>query len=380
MNGFQKADKEHSNQRLPSWIYHYTVVVLASAVLVRVGMARFYSLFSASHQPHDSRTGFLVLAGCLITLAFPSLSFAGETTVTVTPAGGNDVGAALLPPAGLYGALAFVPALGSGLHDPNGNEVKGADASLQAFTWAGVLQYVYPFEVFGGRVSTLLQVPFSRAHVKIDPVFNESATGFGDLYVDAVNWSRHVGASPKPTDNPPWSFMPLGLTVSAGLALKIPTGHYDSDRQINEGYNLWIFSPNVGLTYLSPPHGFLGSGPWEISARAYYSILLRNSKTHYRSGQAFDIDWAVAKYVLPQLEVGVAGVYQQQTTADDRPAGYPPTVNGNRFGNASIGPVVTYMLPSGLGLIKVKYLFPQFYNANGVVSQLLIVAWGRKFL
>jgi len=380
MNGVKKSDRKHSYQRLSPWIYRYAVVVLASVVLVRVGMARFYSLFSVSRQPHGSRAGFLVLSGCLIAFAFPRLALAGETVITVTPAGGNDVGAALLPPPGLYGALAFVPAFGSGLRDPNGKEVKGVDASQQAFTWAGVVQYVYPFEVFGGRVSTLLQVPFSRAHVKIDPVFNESATGFGDLYVDAVNWSRHIGASPKPTDNPPWSFMPLGFTVSAGLAIKVPTGHYDSDRQINEGYNLWIFSPNVGLTYLSPPNSFLGSGPWEISARAYYSILLRNSKTHYRGGQAFNIDWAVAKYVLPKLEIGISGIYQQQTTADDRPDGYPPAVNGNRFGTARIGPVVAYRLPDGLGLIKVKYFLPNLYTANGIVSQALIISWGRKFL
>lgn len=357
------------------------------------GNTRQSSTQNARHgfnQLHPSTTGrrrktycaraFSTLIAVGLIAGFSKPSSAGESVISAAPAGGNDLSAALLPPPGVYGGVALVPAFGEGFYDAYGNHVGSVSAKMEAYTAAAGIQYVYPFEVFGGRIASGVQGSVTRAMVKFEPGFNQGDTGIGDLSMDVFNWSRYLGRQhTDQSGTSPWSMMPLGLTVSTGLALKAPSGHYTPTQQVNTGANLWIIAPNVGFTYLTQPVAFLGDGPIEISARAYYSFPMTNSATNYRTGHVFSMDWAVAKYISPRLEIGITGTYQQQLTADDRPASYGPMQNGNRYGNAALGPVISYVLPNDWGMIKAKYLAPQFYVRNGIKSQMLVVVWGKKF-
>ncbi len=313
---------------------------------------------------------------------------AGETVITATPAGGNDLGAALLPPPGLYGALSLVPASGRSLFDVHGDRVHSVNARLEVYSVAATLQYVYPDEIFGGHVSSLIQGAYSHAWVKLDPAYNSDSSGIQDMYVDVFNWSKnvsHAGANP-PEGNPalpsagPYGWMPLGLNISAGLAMKLPVGHYDKDEPVNTGANLWIISPNVGMTWLSTPDHGGTLGPWDASFRAYYSFPLKNQDTDYTTGQVLSVDWGVGRYLRPDLEVGIAGVFQQQITNDHPPSDYTGSLeNGNKYANASAGPVVSYTLPNNMGSLKWKWLAPQFWVKDGIRNQLMILTYARQF-
>lgn len=327
------------------------------------------------------RTG---LAALLIALAAsiqtPSAR-AGEAILSATPIGGNDFGAALLPGPGWYGAFALVPGRGRDSYDTYGNRNAGIDARMEAYTVGAALMYVYPFEIAGGRVSTLVQASATSVRVRLDPVFYEKTSGIDDLYVDVFKWSRHLGRARQAEGEDSaggWSAMPLGWNLSLGLAMKVPVGRYDAGNYVNTGSNLWIFSPNVGVTWLSTP-GERSRGPWEVSARMYYSIPLRNDDTDYKTGEVVGVDWAVGKYLSPSLQVGITGAYQEQLSADSPPSGSAPLVNGNRYANASAGPVVSYVLPRGLGAVRAKYLFPQFIQKNGIKSEVLVLSYSRAF-
>jgi hypothetical protein len=334
----------------------------------------------------------IVAAAAAFTAAIPS--FAGETVVGATPTGGNDLGGGLLPPPGLYGAVAYAPAIGENWYDAYGHKSQSTVRMLSN-TVAGALEYVYPFEVFGGHVASMFQASWSHARVRYEPGFGDQHdSGLADPYVDVFNWSRNVGGphyklTDEDTSNSPFNFYPLGFNVSLGFAAKLPIGNYTDKKAINVGSNLWILSPNIGMTYLSPPDPL--GGPFEVSGRAYYSFPLENDVTHYQTGQVVDVDWAVAQYLNPALEVGLAGVYQQQVTSDSNRMIYvaglglvthdsigDPSVNGTRYADMSLGPVISYTLPNNYGTIKFKYLAPMVHQESSMRSQIAILSYAVK--
>jgi hypothetical protein len=335
------------------------------------------------------RVGLLVMTSTLVSYG---VSSAGETVIPATPAGGNDLGGATLPPPGLYGAIGSMAILGNDYYDTYGHKVNNSKTLV--YLEVAALQYVYPFEVFGGSLASLVQLGYGFQRTRFGSEWDQHDTGVKDAYVDVFKWSKNIGGPDyKLTNEDPansgYEHAPLGFNVSLGLAATVPMGHYNPDKYLNSGSNLWIISPNIGTTYLSPPDPL--GGPFEVSARAYYSFPLENDITHYQTGQVFNIDWAVAQYLSPTLEVGVAGVYTQQTTADSNRSTYIPglgrtsdpyyvgeTFNGNRYANASVGPVISYDLPNNYGTLKFKWLAPMFHQEDSIRMQIAILTYAIK--
>lgn len=307
---------------------------------------------------------------------------ASEGLIEVAPVGGNDFLAGVLPQTGWYGGAAFVAIPGKDYYDSNGDKVPLEFDYEPYFLGIGAM-YVYPGEVAGGRLASSVQLSAVKSRATL--AGNEvTANGLADAYVDVLMWSRSFGApavsgNPKtmmqsnPNNISPWQLLPQGLSVLGGLAMKVPIGKYDSDKPLNPGTNVWVVSPNVGVTYLSEPHLF--DAPFELSTRVYYSIPRRNSDNDYRTGRMLTGDWAISQYIGP-AQVGLQGSFVKQLTDDDPGPDYmAPVINGNRAEFASAGPIVGVMLPGGWS-VKLKAGF-QFHREGGVKTDLYALSISR---
>jgi hypothetical protein len=233
------------------------------------------------------------------------------------------------------------------------------DVRVKAYVGALGLLYVYPWQVFGGSISTSLQLSYWSLFIgpNAPPAHYGHAIGLGDVYSDAFYWSKNIGlfgATPGESKH-----IPYGLTVAGGFAFKAPTGEYDANAPFSVGSNLWILTPNVALTYNTGPSWSLGDST-QLSARLFNSFPLRNSATRYQSGNVVDVDWSISQ-IFGAWQVGVAGYYAYQYTNDvgtNLVSGLkcpgPACIDGNRNGQAAIGPVLQYDFPNGV-VVKAKY-------------------------
>lgn len=120
-----------------------------------------------------------------------------------------------------------------------------------------------------------------------------SNAGFGDLEMAPIlNWE--IG------DHQTVTFTPTVI---------FPTGEYDKNNAVNPGFGkYYTFRPSV-------QYGFIGDG-WDVGARAVLSFNTRNTETDYRSGNMFNLDFALMKFVTEDLRLGLQGYVVQQFSKD----------------------------------------------------------------
>jgi hypothetical protein len=301
---------------------------------------------------------------------------ASETVIPITPPGATDTDQAVIPPfPGVYGLLAVSPEGGARTqYDSTGRVVPSADAlKLSSQVLAPGLAYVYPFHPFGGTVVSSFVQPVEALQFNIaDGTFKDSQAGLQNAYSDLFFWTKHVSNIGSTPGRLPLSY---GLSVGLGMALVIPDGYYDRHQPLSIGSNVWVPDPNAAFTYNTGPHLSFGDNT-QISARAFYGIPLENPATHYTSGTVFDVDWSATEQ-FGLWRFGAAGQYQTQITADN-PGNGIQLPDGNRYTEASIGPIIEYLVPGTIAFIKVKWLYT-FYHRNYVDDQFLGIITGIKF-
>jgi hypothetical protein len=148
-------------------------------------------------------------------------------------------------------------------------------------------------------------------------------------------------------------------------AILLGTGDFKAGRAYNPGEGKYkTFRPTVQYSYI-------GEG-WDFGIRAAYSISDRNSDTKYRSGNTWNLDWAVMKFINDSTRVGLQGYAIYQATDDTvKPSSeggvsmygvtdathtqIVPYVAGK--GRAySVGPAVSWIKDSGTLLLEGKVL------------------------
>ena len=303
-----------------------------------------------------TRTGLLValaLRGASATDASASsgASFGG-------PVGATDINNAYLPPLGtLFGGYGNVLGLGDHAYD---NEKRATPAPVTIDVNALYLGYVYPFRVAGGSLASGVQGSYwSPDRVQVDKnVPAQHDDGWGDLYVDFLNWSKYVGPlfgekPVAPSGGPP---EPYGLTVKVEYSMIFPTAVYDPNRPFNISGGTYLFIPNAAVTYLTRPDG-LGGGV-ELDLHAFYDHQTTNWQTDYDNGDVIDFDFAGAQR-LGRWTVGVAGHYAFEIQ-DDRigPTRQIVPPSGRHFESFTLGPVVQFVIPSWHAAIKLKSDLP----------------------
>jgi hypothetical protein len=320
----------------------------------------------------------------VLSLAVPAgTTEAAESVIQATPVGGTDINQALLPPPGFYGGIAAIPwAEAPALTNTYGNRLPiSENVKVIAAIGAVAGLYVYPWQPFGGTIATSLQVPVWSLCLGPEslPSVGTCRSGLGDIYSDAFLWSKNIGlfgVTPGAS-----KFIPYGLTVEAGFAFKAPTGSYNATNSFNIGANLWIFTPNVALTYNTGPNWSFGDST-QLSARLFLSFPTTNPATNYKSGNVLDVDWS-ATQIFGNWQAGITGYYTYQFTNDvginifngvNCPGIAGVTcIDGDRNGQFAIGPVIQYTFPDSGVAIKAKFT-TDLWAKNNLVDRILVLS------
>lgn len=163
------------------------------------------------------------------------------------------------------------------------------------------------------------------------------ATGMGDLEMSPIlHWE--LG------DNQAISFAPT---------LVIPTGDYNKNSAVNAGYgNFYTFRPSV-------QYGYIGDG-WDVGARAVLSFNTRNKDTDYKSGNMFNLDFQLMKFISDDFRLGLQGYVVQQISDDSSGDALTQAsidaVDGNRMRTFALGPSLAWIMNGGEMMVEGKLL------------------------
>lgn len=174
---------------------------------------------------------------------------------------------------------------------------------------------------------------------------NGSEIGIGDFeFAPVLHWE--IG------DHQAVTFTPT---------IVLPTGDYNAAQRVNPGYgNFVTFRP-------SAQYAFIGDG-WDVGARAVLSFNTRNKDTGYFSGNMFNLDWQLMKFVSDDVRVGLQGYFVRQLTKDTQDlsgfsgaqitalGGPKEIINGNKASVNAAGPAIGWLKNGGEMLLEGKFL------------------------
>ena len=299
---------------------------------------------------------------------------AAEGPSIAGPIGGTDIRSAAHPPPGLYAGGILFPVDAFDFADGHEQSIPAlADAKLRRIVGGLLVGYVPKLEVFGGSIALLGVASYGRICGHLFASTPKSCqSGFGDPYVEA-SWSRFIG-SLRPSRQKDALPITQGLAIALGFGAVVPIGQYDSTdpttRALSNGNNIWVFAPNLALTYTTPPIFAEGT---EFSTKIYWNKYRTNPATQYSTGDLINIDFAVSER-LGRFQAGAAGFYARQVS-DDRLYGIPVPPEGQRARLLNVGPVVAYDMPEHGAFVKIKALSTVLVrnsaHSRGVVFSLL---------
>ncbi len=182
-------------------------------------------------------------------------------------------------------------------------------------------------------------------NAKLDRLYDGDETGIGDLELSPLlHWEL--------SDN---------QAISVAPTIVLPTGKYDVRRRVNPGYgNFYTFRPSVQYSYI-------GDG-WDFGARTVLSFNTRNKDNGYYSGNMFNVDWQLMRFVSDDVRVGVQGYFVRQLGRDTQDLSkfsaqeiqdkglQKEIISGNRSSVTAIGPAVGWVVNGGEALVEGKFL------------------------
>jgi hypothetical protein len=292
------------------------------------------------------------LLACGIFLATDRAASATELGLFAGPLGGSDIRSAYLPAKpGLYGGVIGFSPRYNVLDGNNGHSSSVTRSNYTAAAAGPFFLLVYPWKPFGGTLGSGVNQTYGCVWERVGGTRKQNDCGFLDTYADLIEWSKYLGlfGAHPPQDNA--SHLPYGLTIMAAYSMVFSDGGYKLTHLATEGHNYNVYIPNLAVTYLTGPDLSLGDGT-EISARMFYDMPVKNTADGYQSGNLFDVDWAVSER-FGGLQAGIAGNYAHQTTPDMK-NGALVAPDGNDLVRASVGPVISYYIPSLNATVKGK--------------------------
>jgi len=123
----------------------------------------------------------------------------------------------------------------------------------------------------------------------------------------------------------------------------LPTGDYSTDNLANIGRNYWAFDTSGALTWLNMKTGT------EISVMPGIMFNTKNSKTEYRSGNEFHVDFMVNQFLAANFALGVQGYYYSQVSGDSGSGARLGSFKGEALG---FGPALLWMPKFGKGKLS----------------------------
>ena len=270
----------------------------------------------------------LALGASILLFAWPSPAqqFSGHY-----PGGAEGIKGASLPPPGIY------------VRDYNflywADRNKNGPPNFDAFAYINAPRVIWmtDFKILGADYGMDLLVPFYYADVKAAGL-HDHTTAMGDLQFEPLLLSWHL----KQFD------------LSAGYAFWAPSGDANADgkhfsRLLSKGF--WSNMFTAGGTWYPTE-----DKTWAASVLNRYEIHTENKDFKVTPGDSYTVEWGLSKTLHKNIDVGVAGYYQQQVTDDSGAGvatlGYDKSLHDRVVG---VGPEIS-MLCTKLGLfVSVRY-------------------------
>jgi hypothetical protein len=149
-------------------------------------------------------------------------------------------------------------------------------------------------------------------------VLHDNGLGFGDTTIGPLYQSKPIMRHGRPV-----------FSYRLEFDVNVPTGSFNSQKNINQGNGYWAINPYAAMTWLPTPK-------LEFSTRLHYLYNFATDRAPdpapvpgflFRNGQAGQVAWANfdgSYKVAEKLSIGVNGYYLKQFTDDQVNGVYVP--------------------------------------------------------
>ncbi|MDV2441002.1 transporter [Acinetobacter gerneri] len=233
---------------------------------------------------------------------------------------------------GWYAQTYFQNYSANSIRDENGDKIGLPKSKVDYQVIAQQLSYLSDVKVAGGSIGLNLLVPV-LGHIDVDDGLNNQAiksqNGVADIMIGPF-----IQFDPIMGENGP------KFAHRFEFQINIPTGKYDSQKDINPSANAFSLDPYWAATYWINPK-------WTASTRIHYLFNFKNDDPNYsfghanniQAGQAVHANFATSYAVTPKLRLGINGYWLKQIT-DTQVDG--KDVSGRKEQVWAIGPGAMY--------------------------------------
>ena len=211
------------------------------------------------------------------------------------PVGAEGINGASLPPPGVY------------VRDYNffytASKVDGLPVDLDIFAYvqAPRLIWITKQQILGANYGCDIIVPFAYKDVSA-PFGNGYQFNLADIQIEPLLLSWHTRQ----------------FDAAAGYAVWAPTGNFDGTSPLaaltSPGNGYWSHMLTLGGVWHPD-----AAKTWSLSLLGRYEICHEQDDTHVTPGNMATLEWGFSKTVMPGVDVGLTGYYQQQITEDSGP-------------------------------------------------------------
>ncbi len=242
------------------------------------------------------------------------------------PAGVEGVKGSSLPPPGVY------------FRDYNyiyfSDYYKEGPPSFDLFAnvQAPRLIWITRYKLLGGYYGADIIVPFAYTDLDMSTI-GKSRLGVADIFVEPITLSWHLNQ----------------FDFAFGYGFWAPTGDFSVTDAVSPGKGFWTHMLTGGVT-IYPDKG----KTWSISALNRYEFNQENKDARVTPGQFWTLEWGLAKTVRKNIDLGLAGYIQAQTTSND--LGGSATPRGEKERVAAVGPEITFPIPKLGFTASIRYM------------------------
>jgi hypothetical protein len=226
---------------------------------------------------------------------------------------------------------------------------------MNAFTWASTN------EILGARYSAVATLPFAKNNLTSD-VLGKISGGSG--FADSYYMPFILG----------WTWERVAVRVIYGFLA--PTGRFVAGKNDNVGSGYWTHTLSTGQTFYPAKSKLLAFSAFEM-----YEFHTMQEGTGIHPGETFDLDYSLMGSLLRtgkfQLQMGLAGYEQRQTTAKYEPQGSSTSSKG-RYAVNAFGFALNATFPKRKASLALKY-FNEFANRSTFEGSSLQVSGAISF-
>lgn len=208
------------------------------------------------------------------------------------PIGAEGVKGADLPPPGFY------------LRDYNyfyyADKVDGLPLKMDIFAYvqAPRLVWITPWKILGANYGCDVIVPFAYQNLT-GQLGTAGQFNLADIYACPMVLSWHLQQ----------------FAFSTAYGVWAPSGNFDASTPLRDldspGKGYWSHMFTLGGVWYPDEQK-----TWAVALLNRYEISTEQDQTHYTPGNMLSMEWGLSKTIIPGVDLGLVGYYQQETTED----------------------------------------------------------------